>query len=127
MRNVDLVGGTFRKHSRETRRAFRILIVGKFLIYKKQERENAAGIDSGKCLIYAFRLKKKKMKYSIEEKGWGNDDIWVVNMKKKKGEKESERERKKEREIERDIIETYVRLIRSIVVHLLPCCEYIGY
>lgn len=84
MRNVDLVGGTFRKHSRETRRAFRILIVGKFLIYKKQERENAAGIDSGKCLIYAFRL-KKKMKYSIEEKGWGNDDIWVVNMKKKKG------------------------------------------
>lgn len=60
MRNVDLVGGTFRKHSRETRRAFRILIVGKFLIYKKQERENAAGIDSGKCLIYAFRLKKKK-------------------------------------------------------------------
>lgn len=84
MRNVDLVGGTFRKHSRETRRAFRILIVGKFLIYKKQERENAAGIDSGKCLIYAFRL-KKKMKYSIEEKGWGNDDIWVMNMKKKKG------------------------------------------
>lgn len=67
------------------------------------------------------------MKYSIEEKGWGNDDIWVVNMKKKKGEKESERERKREREIERDIIETYVRLIRSIVVHLLPCCEYIGY
>lgn len=47
--------------------------------------------------------------------------------KKKKGEKESERERKREREIERDIIETYVRLIRSIVVHLLPCCEYIGY
>lgn len=46
---------------------------------------------------------------------------------KKKGEKESERERKREREIERNIIETYVRLIRSIVVHLLPCCEYIGY
>lgn len=102
MRNVDLVGGTFRKHSRETRRAFRILIVGKFLIYKKQERENAAGIDSGKCLIYAFRLKKKKMKYSIEEKGWGNDDIWVMNMKKKRVRKrasESEREKERLREI----------------------------
>lgn len=80
----SLVEEEFRKHSRETRRAFRILIVGKFLIYKKkkkQERENAAGIDSGKCLIYAFRL-KKKMKYSIEE-GRGTT-IWMVNMKKKK-------------------------------------------
>lgn len=86
----------FRKHSRETRRAFRILIVGKFLIYKKkQERENAAGIDSGKCLIYAFRL-KKKMKYSIEEGGG------VVNMKKKRVRKrasESEREKERLREI----------------------------
>lgn len=61
------------------------------------------------------------MKYSIEEGGGSGE------YEKKKGEKESERERKREREIERDIIETYVRLIRSIVVHLLPCCEYIGY
>lgn len=126
MRNVDLVGGTFRKHSRETRRAFRILIVGKFLIYKKQERENAAGIDSGKCLIYAFRLKKKNEIFDRGE-GVGERRYMGDEYEKKKGEKESERERKREREIERDIIETYVRLIRSIVVHLLPCCEYIGY
>lgn len=65
------------------------------------------------------------MKYSIEEGGGDND--MGGEYEKKKGEKESERERKREREIERNIIETYVRLIRSIVVHLLPCCEYIGY
>ena len=43
-------------------------------------------------------------------------------------ERESERERAKERERElKRNIEIYVRLIRNIVVHLLPCCEYIGY
>lgn len=99
MRNVDLVGGTFRKHSRETRRAFRILIVGKFLIYKKQERENAAGIDSGKCLIYAFRLKKKN---EIFDRGEGVGERRYMGgeyekKKKRVRKRASESEREKER------------------------------
>lgn len=41
-----------------------------------------------------------------------------------KKERERERERARAKERERERLETYVRLIRSIVVHLLPCCEY---
>lgn len=95
----SLVEEEFRKHSRETRRAFRILIVGKFLIYKKkkkQERENAAGIDSGKCLIYAFRLKKKN---EIFDRGRDDDIDGEYEKKKKRVRKrasESERERKRD-------------------------------
>lgn len=83
------------KHSHETRRAFRILIVGKFLIYKT---------GTGECGRYRFGQVPHlcvsfKNKYSIVEE----DNDKLVKMKrerKRERARESEREREKERERE---------------------------
>lgn len=103
MRNVILSWRkSFEKHSRETRRAFRILIVGKFLIYKKKT-------GTGECGRYRFGQVPHlcvsfKKKNEIFDRGReGDDDMGGEYEKKKKGEKESERERKREKERLREI------------------------